>query len=109
MLFSWTSGPFITERISFRERGSNFHLFSTKYFIPATIIYGSGLIFYILFQVQSFIQQILEGVGHIHSMNILHLDIKVRSSQRCIIDCVIIFDAVLNSVFIYTPFSLIIF
>lgn len=31
-----------------------------------------------LFQVQSYIQQILEGVGHIHSMNILHLDIKVR-------------------------------
>ncbi|KAG7230719.1 hypothetical protein INR49_019532 [Caranx melampygus] len=26
--------------------------------------------------VQSYIQQILEGVGHIHSMNILHLDIK---------------------------------
>lgn len=31
-----------------------------------------------LFQVCSFIQQILEGLGHIHSMNILHLDIKVR-------------------------------
>uniref|UniRef100_A0A3Q1FI40 Obscurin, cytoskeletal calmodulin and titin-interacting RhoGEF a n=1 Tax=Acanthochromis polyacanthus TaxID=80966 RepID=A0A3Q1FI40_9TELE len=27
-------------------------------------------------EVQSYIQQILEGVGHIHSMNILHLDIK---------------------------------
>ncbi|XP_030583398.1 obscurin [Archocentrus centrarchus] len=27
-------------------------------------------------EIQSFIQQILEGVGHIHSMNILHLDIK---------------------------------
>uniref|UniRef100_A0A3P8W6V9 Obscurin, cytoskeletal calmodulin and titin-interacting RhoGEF a n=1 Tax=Cynoglossus semilaevis TaxID=244447 RepID=A0A3P8W6V9_CYNSE len=27
-------------------------------------------------EVQSFIQQILEGVGHIHSMNIMHLDIK---------------------------------
>lgn len=32
-----------------------------------------------LFQIQSFIQQILEGVGHIHSMNILHLDIKVSA------------------------------
>ncbi|XP_052383027.1 obscurin isoform X42 [Oncorhynchus keta] len=27
-------------------------------------------------EVQMYIQQILEGVGHIHSMNILHLDIK---------------------------------
>ncbi|XP_047443167.1 obscurin isoform X3 [Mugil cephalus] len=27
-------------------------------------------------EIQSYIQQILEGVGHIHSMNILHLDIK---------------------------------
>nr|XP_033478166.1 obscurin-like isoform X11 [Epinephelus lanceolatus] len=27
-------------------------------------------------EVQSYIQQILEGVGHIHCMNILHLDIK---------------------------------
>ncbi|XP_039666653.1 obscurin isoform X7 [Perca fluviatilis] len=27
-------------------------------------------------EVRSYIQQILEGVGHIHSMNILHLDIK---------------------------------
>ncbi|XP_047198786.1 obscurin-like isoform X2 [Hippoglossus stenolepis] len=27
-------------------------------------------------EVQSYIQQIFEGVGHIHSMNILHLDIK---------------------------------
>ncbi|XP_029939546.1 obscurin [Salarias fasciatus] len=27
-------------------------------------------------EVQSYIQQILEGVGHIHSLNILHLDIK---------------------------------
>ncbi|KAK7889484.1 hypothetical protein WMY93_025044 [Mugilogobius chulae] len=27
-------------------------------------------------EVQSYIQQILEGIGHIHSMNILHLDIK---------------------------------
>ncbi|XP_037625804.1 obscurin isoform X2 [Sebastes umbrosus] len=27
-------------------------------------------------EVQSYVQQILEGVGHIHSMNILHLDIK---------------------------------
>ncbi|XP_035989347.1 obscurin [Fundulus heteroclitus] len=27
-------------------------------------------------EVQSYIQQILEGVGHIHSMNIMHLDIK---------------------------------
>lgn len=27
-------------------------------------------------EIQSFIQQIFEGVGHIHSMNILHLDIK---------------------------------
>ncbi|XP_076009237.1 obscurin [Genypterus blacodes] len=27
-------------------------------------------------EVQSYIQQILEGLGHIHSMNILHLDIK---------------------------------
>ncbi|XP_057696690.1 obscurin isoform X1 [Corythoichthys intestinalis] len=27
-------------------------------------------------EVQSYIQQVLEGVGHIHSMNILHLDIK---------------------------------
>ncbi|XP_026201005.1 obscurin isoform X2 [Anabas testudineus] len=27
-------------------------------------------------EVQSYIQQILEGVGHIHSMNILHLDLK---------------------------------
>lgn len=27
-------------------------------------------------EVQAYIQQILEGVGHIHSMNILHLDIK---------------------------------
>nr|XP_057930388.1 obscurin isoform X3 [Doryrhamphus excisus] len=27
-------------------------------------------------EIQSYMQQILEGVGHIHSMNILHLDIK---------------------------------
>ncbi|KAF0042109.1 hypothetical protein F2P81_005641 [Scophthalmus maximus] len=27
-------------------------------------------------EVQSYIQQILEGLGHIHSMNIMHLDIK---------------------------------
>ncbi|KAM4574398.1 obscurin [Fundulus diaphanus] len=27
-------------------------------------------------EIQSYIQQILEGVGHIHSMNIMHLDIK---------------------------------
>ncbi|CAN9500397.1 unnamed protein product [Ophioblennius macclurei] len=27
-------------------------------------------------EVQSYIQQILEGVGHIHSLNIMHLDIK---------------------------------
>ncbi|XP_061739065.1 obscurin isoform X2 [Nerophis ophidion] len=27
-------------------------------------------------EVQSYMQQILEGVGHVHSMNILHLDIK---------------------------------
>ncbi|XP_054458971.1 obscurin [Anoplopoma fimbria] len=27
-------------------------------------------------EIQSYIQQILEGVGHIHSMNMLHLDIK---------------------------------
>lgn len=30
-----------------------------------------------MFQVCSFVQQILEGIGHIHSLNILHLDIKV--------------------------------
>lgn len=41
------------------------------------IIHGSGLMFTFLFQVRSFIQQILEGLGHIHSLNILHLDIKV--------------------------------
>lgn len=35
----------------------------------------------ILFQAQLYTQQILEGVGHIHSMNILHLDIKVRFSS----------------------------
>ncbi|XP_040040446.2 obscurin isoform X3 [Gasterosteus aculeatus] len=27
-------------------------------------------------EIQSYVQQILEGVGHIHSMNMLHLDIK---------------------------------
>ncbi|XP_053721724.1 obscurin isoform X1 [Synchiropus splendidus] len=27
-------------------------------------------------EIQSFIQQILEGLGHIHSMNIMHLDLK---------------------------------
>lgn len=36
-----------------------------------------GLLYFISFQVRSFIQQILEGLGHIHSMNVLHLDIKV--------------------------------
>lgn len=41
------------------------------------IIYASGLIYLFLFQVRFFIQQILEGLGHIHSLNILHLDIKV--------------------------------
>lgn len=38
---------------------------------------GSDSYYKMLFQVCSFIQQILEGLGHIHSMNILHLDIKV--------------------------------
>ena len=30
-------------------------------------------------QVQSYLQQMLEGVAHIHSMSILHLDLKVSS------------------------------
>lgn len=54
-----------------------------------------------LFQVRSFIQQILEGLGHIHSMNILHLDIKVRLCQSRVSDCVRIIYGVLN----FVPFS----
>lgn len=80
-------------------------------FFCVNIMYGSWLIFKILFQVQSFIQQILEGLGHIHSMNILHLDIKVRflvlstlHYWLCHYICMLFF----TRFSVYTPFSLII-
>lgn len=58
-----------------RERFKHYFLHPSS--IPPNFL-RFGLIRGFLFQVRSFIQQILEGLGHIHSMNILHLDMKVR-------------------------------
>lgn len=49
------------------------------------------------YQVQMYIQQILEGVGHIHSMNILHLDIKVSSSYIHIHEAVCMFHLIVHA------------
>lgn len=64
----------------------------------------TGVVF--LFQIQSFIQQILEGVGHIHSMNILHLDIKVSALLLSALHY-LLWDLFSRSLFfMFLPFSL---
>lgn len=63
---SFLKAQFLRERFK-HNTFPNFH-----------IVLRFGLIHRFLFQVRSLVQQILEGLGHIHSMNILHLDMKVR-------------------------------
>lgn len=71
------------------------------------IIRGSGLMFTLLFQVRSLIQQILEGLGHIHSLNILHLDIKVGLLVSLVFLTLPSHFPRLNDLFLFLPLSLI--
>lgn len=72
------------------------------------IIHGSGLICTFLFQVRLFMQQILEGLGHIHSLNILHLDIKVGFLISSVFLTLPSDFSNLNDLFLFLPLSLII-
>lgn len=64
--------------------------------------------FTFLFQVRSFIQQILEALGHIHSLNILHLDIKVGVLVSSVFLTLPSNFPRLNDLFLFLPPSLII-